>query len=100
MYLPHPQPHVPLFVADAYKNTQQRGLYGDVIHEIDASVGRIVNTLKEEGLDENTIIVFTSDNGPWLSYGGHGVNRWFSQAKGPTGKVDTAYQVLCISPKN
>lgn len=83
VYLPHPQPHVPLFVADAYKNTQQRGLYGDVIHEIDASVGRIVNTLKEEGLDENTIIVFTSDNGPWLSYGGHaGSTGGFREGKG------------------
>lgn len=83
VYLPHPQPHVPLFVADDYKNTQQRGLYGDVIHEIDASVGRIVNTLKEEGLDENTIIVFTSDNGPWLSYGGHaGSTGGFREGKG------------------
>ena len=71
VYLPHPQPHVPLFAVDSLKGSQKRGLYGDVIHEIDASVGRILDTLEEENLVENTIVIFTSDNGPWLSYGGH-----------------------------
>lgn len=83
VYLPHPQPHVPLFAAEAFQNTQERGLYGDVISEIDDSVGQIINTLKEEGLDENTILVFTSDNGPWLSYGGHsGSPGIFREGKG------------------
>lgn len=83
VYLPHPQPHVPLFAADSLKGTQKRGLYGDVIHEIDASVGRILTTLEEEGLKENTIVVFTSDNGPWLSYGGHsGSAGIFREGKG------------------
>ena len=83
VYLPHPQPHVPLYVADQYKGTQDRGLYGDVIHEIDASVGRIMQVLEEESIDENTIIVFTSDNGPWLSYGGHaGSSGGFREGKG------------------
>ena len=70
IYLPHPQPHVPLFASKNFKDTQKRGLYGDVINEIDNSVGQILNTLKDEGLEENTIIIYTSDNGPWLSYGG------------------------------
>jgi arylsulfatase len=83
VYLPHPQPHVPLFAAGAFQNTQARGLYGDVISEIDNSVGQILKTLKEEGLDENTIVIFTSDNGPWLSYGGHsGSPGIFREGKG------------------
>ena len=71
LYVPHPQPHVPLFVSDKFKGTSKRGLYGDVIMEIDWSVGQIMKTLKENGLEENTIVIFTSDNGPWLSYGNH-----------------------------
>lgn len=71
LYLPHPQPHVPLYVDDNFKDSQARGLYGDVIREIDHSVGQIIAALQEEGLLENTLFVFTSDNGPWLSYGGH-----------------------------
>jgi len=83
VYLPHPQPHVPLFASQEFRNTQDRGLYGDVIAEIDASVGRIWETLKDEGLNENTIIVYTSDNGPWLSYGGHsGSSGIFREGKG------------------
>lgn len=71
LYVPHSMPHVPLFVSEKYAGSSRRGLYGDVIEEIDWSVGEILRTLKEEGLDENTLVVFTSDNGPWLSYGGH-----------------------------
>jgi arylsulfatase A-like enzyme len=83
VYLPHPQPHVPLFAAAPFQNTQERGLYGDVISEIDDSVGQIMNTLKTEGLEENTIVIFTSDNGPWLSYGGHsGSAGKFREGKG------------------
>ena len=83
IYLAHPQPHVPLFASKNFKNTQKRGLYGDVINEIDNSVGRILNTLKNEGLEDNTIIIYTSDNGPWLSYGGHsGSSGIFREGKG------------------
>tara|TARA_B110000211_G_scaffold233474_1_gene299828 strand:- start:4297 stop:5712 length:1416 start_codon:yes stop_codon:yes gene_type:complete len=83
VYLSHPQPHVPLFAAAAFEGTQDRGLYGDVINEIDASVGRILVTLEEEGIVENTIVIFTSDNGPWLSYGGHaGSPGIFREGKG------------------
>ncbi|WPP52686.1 sulfatase family protein [Catalinimonas niigatensis] len=71
LYVAHPQPHVPLFVSDKFKGKSERGLYGDVIMEIDWSVGQILETLKQNGLDENTLVIFTSDNGPWLSYGEH-----------------------------
>ena len=71
LYIAHPQPHVPLFVSDKFKGKSDRGLYGDVIMEIDWSVGQILATLKEQNIDENTIVIFTSDNGPWLNYGEH-----------------------------
>ncbi|MCL6267120.1 sulfatase [Flagellimonas myxillae] len=71
LYVPHPQPHVPLFVSEKFKGKSERGLYGDVIMEIDWSVGQILEALKDNGLEENTIVIFTSDNGPWLSYGNH-----------------------------
>ena len=70
-YLAHSMPHVPLFVSDKFKGKSGAGLYGDVIQEIDWSVGQVLDTLKKHGLDDNTLVVFTSDNGPWLSYGTH-----------------------------
>lgn len=71
LYIAHPQPHVPLYVSEKFKGKSERGLYGDVIMEIDWSVGQVLKTLKETGLDENTLVIFTSDNGPWLNYGTH-----------------------------
>ncbi|MGB3151746.1 MAG: sulfatase [Maribacter sp.] len=71
LYIPHPQPHVPLFVSDKFKGKSKRGLYGDVIMEIDWSVGEIMKAVNQDGLEKNTMIIFTSDNGPWLSYGNH-----------------------------
>lgn len=71
LYVAHPQPHVPLFVSDKFKGKSERGLYGDVIMEIDWSVGQIRAALEEQGLTENTLVIFTSDNGPWLNYGEH-----------------------------
>lgn len=70
-YVPHPQPHVPLFVSDKFRGKSKRGLYGDVIMEIDWSLGEIVGALEQHGISEQTIVIFTSDNGPWLSYGSH-----------------------------
>lgn len=69
IYLAHAMPHVPLHVSDKFDGKSDRGLYGDVIMEIDWSVGQIIDRLKHHGIDENTMIVFTSDNGPWLEYG-------------------------------
>lgn len=74
LYVPHPQPHVPLYVSEKFKGKSDRGLYGDVIMEIDWSVGQIVKTLEDNGLTENTLVIFTSDNGPWLAYGNHAGN--------------------------
>ena len=71
LYLAHSMPHVPLFVSDKFKGKSKRGLYGDVIMEIDWSVGQIMEALNKHGLDGNTLVIFTSDNGPWLSYSGH-----------------------------
>jgi arylsulfatase A len=71
LYVPHSMPHVPLYVSDKFKGKSKQGLYGDVIMEIDWSVGQILEALKKEGLDEKTVVLFTSDNGPWLSYGNH-----------------------------
>ena len=71
VYLPHSMPHVPLFVSDKFKGKSKQGMYGDVIMEIDWSVGQILETLKTLGLDEKTLVIFTCDNGPWLSYGNH-----------------------------
>ena len=72
LYVAHPQPHVPLFVSDKFKGKSERGLYGDVIMEIDWSVGQILEALERNNLDDNTLVIFTSDNGPWLAYGEHG----------------------------
>lgn len=71
LYVPHPQPHVPLYVSERFAGKTERGLYGDVIAEIDWSVGEILNAVDTNGLAEDTLVVFTSDNGPWLSYGTH-----------------------------
>ncbi len=65
LYLAHNMPHIPLHVSENFRDTSKRGLYGDVIEEIDWSVGQILDTLKRFGLDDNTFVVFTSDNGPW-----------------------------------
>ena len=65
-------PHTPLFRSKAFEDKSLRGVYGDVIEEIDWSVGRVLETLREEGLAENTLVLFTSDNGPWLIFGDHG----------------------------
>jgi arylsulfatase A-like enzyme len=72
LYVAHTMPHVPLHVSDRFKGKSKRGLYGDVIMEIDWSVGQILQALRTHGLDERTLVLFTSDNGPWLSYGNHG----------------------------
>jgi len=72
IYLAHNLPHIPLFRSEDFKNTSLAGIYGDVIEEIDWSVGQILETLKKEGLAENTLVIFTSDNGPWHTYKTHG----------------------------
>ncbi|RMF93222.1 MAG: arylsulfatase [Planctomycetota bacterium] len=84
-YLAHNMPHVPLGVSEKFAGKTARGKYGDVIEEIDWSVGQILATLKKHNLDDNTLVIFTSDNGPWLSYGNHaGSAKPLREGKGTT----------------
>ena len=69
LYVPHSMPHVPLFCSDKFKGKSGLGLYADVMMEIDWSVGKIVDALNANGLEDNTVVIFSSDNGPWISYG-------------------------------
>ncbi len=71
LYLAHSMVHVPLFVSEKFKGKSGQGLFADVMLEVDWSVGQIMDTLKKHGIEENTWVIFTSDNGPWLSYGDH-----------------------------
>lgn len=71
LYVAHAMAHVPLFVTEKFAGASEQGMYGDVIMEIDWSVGEILKAIKEHDIDKNTLVIFTSDNGPWLSYGNH-----------------------------
>ena len=71
LYLCHSMVHVPLAVSDQFKGKSKQGLFGDVMMEVDWSVGQVVKALKENNLEKNTIVIFTSDNGPWLIFGDH-----------------------------
>jgi arylsulfatase A-like enzyme len=71
IYLAHSMPHVPLGVSDKFKGKSEQGMYGDVMMEIDWSVGEIIKALELNSIDNNTLIIFTSDNGPWLNFGNH-----------------------------
>jgi arylsulfatase A-like enzyme len=85
LYVAHSMPHVPLFRSAAFADRSAAGMYGDVIEEIDWSVGRIVEALRAEGVAEQTVVFFTSDNGPWLSYETHGGSAGLLRAgKGTT----------------
>ena len=83
LYVPHPLPHVPLAASKRFKGKSEKGIFGDVLMELDWSVGQILKELKSQGLDENTLVIFTSDNGPWLNYGDHaGSAGGFREGKG------------------
>jgi arylsulfatase A-like enzyme len=71
LYLPHSMGHIPLGVSDKFRGKSEQGMYGDVMMEIDWSVGEITKALKKNNIENNTIVIFTSDNGPWLSFGNH-----------------------------
>ena len=71
LYLPHTMVHVPLYVSKRFEGKSNAGLFGDVMMEVDWSVGQVMNAIDECGLGDNTLIIFTSDNGPWLAYGDH-----------------------------
>ncbi len=94
LYVPHSMPHVPIFCSDKFKGKSGAGLYGDVIMEIDWSVGQIQKALKKNGLDKNTLVMFTSDNGPWISYGNRAGTTPFREAKGTS--FDGGTRSACI----
>ncbi|MEJ7593133.1 MAG: sulfatase [Planctomycetaceae bacterium] len=83
LYLAHSMVHVPLFVSDKFNGKSGKGLFSDVIMEVDWSVGQVLEALKQNNVDQNTLVIFTSDNGPWLSYGDHaGSAHPFREGKG------------------
>ena len=95
LYVAHSMPHVPLHVSERFKGKSARGPYGDVIMEIDWSVGEILKTLQRLDLDRDTLVIYTSDNGPWLSYGDHaGSAGPFREGKGTT--FEGGVRVPCI----
>ena len=94
-YLAHSMPHVPIFASEKFKGKSKANVYGDVIEEIDFNVGRLVKILKEKGVFDNTLIIYTSDNGPWLSFGSHAGSS--GELRG--GKFDVfegGYRVPCV----
>ncbi len=94
VYVPHSMPHVPLFVSEKFAGKSGAGLYGDVMMEIDWSVGEIVSALKRHGLENNTLVIFTSDNGPWISYGDHAGATPYREAKGTS--FDGGIRSACV----
>ncbi|MBP7937047.1 MAG: sulfatase [Phycisphaerae bacterium] len=95
LYMPHSMVHVPLHVSDKFAGKAQRGLFGDVVMEADWSVGEVVKAVRRNGLVERTMVIFTSDNGPWLSYGEHaGSARPLREGKGST--FDGGFRVPTI----
>lgn len=95
LYLAHPMPHVPIAVSDLHKGSSELGLFGDVITELDWSVGEIEKALKANGIDDNTIVIMTSDNGPWKNFGNHaGSTGGFREGKNTT--FDGGNRVPCI----
>ena len=95
LYFPHSMPHVPLGVSEEFESKTEYGRYGDVIEEIDWSVGEILKTLKKNNLDENTLVIFTSDNGPWLPYGNH-AGKAFPLREGKSTTFEGGMRVPCI----
>lgn len=95
VYLPHSMPHVPIAASAKFKGKSKQGTYGDVLMEIDWSVGEIMKTLKESGLDKNTVVIFTSDNGPWLNFGNHaGSSGGLREGKGTS--FEGGQRVPCL----
>lgn len=95
LYLAHSMPHVPLAVSDKFKGKSEQGLFGDVMMEIDWSVGQVLKILEDNGLMEKTLVVLTSDNGPWANYGNHaGSAGGLREAKATT--FDGGNRIPCI----
>jgi arylsulfatase A-like enzyme len=88
IYLPHAMPHLPIYASESFQGRSEGGRYGDTIEELDWSAGTILDVLKEEGLDDQTLVIFTSDNGPWRNmpprmYDTEPVEKWDAGTSGP-----------------
>ena len=95
LYLAHSMPHVPLGVSDKFRGKSHQGLYGDVMMEVDWSVGEVLKILRKYGLEKNTLVILASDNGPWLNYGNHAGNTGgLREGKGTT--FEGGSRVNCI----
>lgn len=95
LYVPHPLPHVPLAASPAFRGKSKRGLFGDVLMELDWSVGQILDELRQQNLDKNTLVIFISDNGPWLNYGDNaGSAGGFREGKGTS--FEGGHRVPCL----
>jgi arylsulfatase len=95
LYVAHSMPHVPLAVSDKFKGKSRQGLYGDVLMEIDWSVQQIMDALARNGVDSRTLVIFTSDNGPWINFGNHaGSTGGLREAKAAT--FDGGLRVPCV----
>lgn len=95
LYLAHPLPHVPLGVSEAFRGKSEQGMYGDVMMEIDWGIGEIMKTVRKLGIERNTLVIFTSDNGPWINYGNHaGSTAGLREGKGTT--FEGGQRVPCI----
>ncbi|MFH0841889.1 MAG: sulfatase [Bacteroidota bacterium] len=95
LYLPHSMVHIPLGVSDKFRGKSKQGLYGDVMMEVDWSVGEIMKALENNGLENNTLVIFTSDNGPWLNFGNHaGSTGGLREGKGTS--WEGGQRVSCI----
>lgn len=95
LYLPHSMPHVPIFASERFAGKSRGGAYGDVIEEIDWSVGEVLRALRRHRLEDNTLVIFASDNGPWSLYGNHaGSTGGFRECKGTI--YEGGIRVPCI----
>lgn len=95
LYVPHCMPHVPIGASERFRGKSGMGLYADTILELDWSVGQILQALKANGLDRNTLVIFTSDNGPWLNFGNHaGSAGGFREGKGTS--FEGGHRVPCL----
>ena len=95
LYFPHSMVHIPLGVSEKFRGKSNQGMYGDVMMEVDWSIGEIMKALERNGLEKNTLVIFTSDNGPWLNFGNHaGTTGGLREGKGTS--WEGGQRVPCI----
>ena len=95
MFLSHTMPHVPLYASERFKGKSAGGLYGDTVEEIDDSTGKVLDLLSELKIDDRTLVIFTSDNGPWLAKGENGGSA-FPLRGGKGGSYEGGFRVPCV----